>query len=1296
MNLTELSLTNDRRPRAVKLTPNLLNQYHIFLASPGDVWEERQLVRKFFDDYNRHTAHIWRARFEVVDWENFATIGVGRPQELITKQTLEKYRESLALVIGIMAQRFGSPSGKAESGTEEEFKWAMESHESLSYPEIKWFFRKVDKLELPSDPEEAEAALDQWKKVRAFRQRMQDLKNPVFYAEYTSSNGFTQVFEHDLKQWLADPARPWATELAAHVAASGCSTMLSLPGELGAESYQASILKRFDNLNFEMLDTTGAFYSSVKLWSVFVPQSVRECHQYNPRLLEIPKEHQQRLLETGEITVNELEKAEQQGEQLRQDYFRQPLRHVLDVVDEALRLPAAGTGQKLVILGDPGSGKSSLIRYLALRWAGIAEPTVRDTQPIPFVIELGAYARWQCDGRRDFIRYLEEGPVWHEWQRGLLSQMFELPGRCVLLLDGLDEVFDTQARGLVVNDIQRFSSQYANLPIVLTSRVVGYQAQQLREAGFQHFMLQDLDSTQITDFLNRWHEVTFNEPVQAALKRDRLQKAIHESKSIAMLAGNPLLLTMMAVLNRNQELPRDRADLYGQASRVLLHQWDTERALEDFPGISNEIGLREKTDILRRIAVHMQAAPEGLKGNLIDGTTLTRLIEEYLQSELHFAQARAAARAVVEQFRQRNFILCFVGADSYAFVHRTFLEYFCAVEFVHDFNIAKALDIKGLIALFDQHYRDDEWREVLRLICSQIDEQFVGRIVKNLATRTDLNKWDGKTQLPELPLAIWCLSEARNVHKLQSEGTLLLDTVIQFLVEGLGEIPEEDSSMYVHSPLAKFIEQDLLTPILALSGKWPGAHTFTGNAIALVDKLKGGALLWWSRIVATVSNDRCVVEKLTESNRFLVRRGAIDELTSRPAWVDENTKRLLSMIAKKDVNGYPRAAAIKGLVKCWNDEHMKGFIAECSSSDSLGWVRRIALRQLAEKWSDQDVRNLLAQRAVQDADFDPRQAALQALAEIWPDQCTRVLLTERAVQDDDSAPRSVALRALADIWPDQGSRDMLTLRAVQDTDSGPRHVALRALADIWPDQSTRNLLTQRAAQETNVGIRQAALQALADTWPDQGTRDLLTQRTVQDTDSDIRRAALRALVDVWPDQSTRDLLTQCAVQDTDSAPRRAALRALANIWPDQSTRDLLTLRAVKDPDSVLRHTALQVLADIWPDQSTHDLLAQRAVEDSKGLVRGFAFSELGKLHSEFGRILPTRDLNGAPPFLDPHESIPRQHIVNAAIEAGIRSDEIDAQLASLSAHLGWVVLTELKTKPVREPGQSKHRNKQPN
>ncbi len=245
----------------MSLSPRELKQYHVFLASPGDVDTEREYVRRFFERYNQQTAQLWSVRFDVVDWENYATTGARRPQELITGQTLEKYRDSLVLVIGIMAQRFGSPTGKAESGTEEEFNWAMESNKKHGFPEIKWFFRKIDKLALPTDPEEAENALDQWKKVRAFRQRMQDLEDPVFYSEYPGEAGFRDVFENDLNRWLADSARPWVLEQVG--TAKITTTTLSPPSK-----YYECIERDFHRLDIAGIDVDRAF--EIPLSEVYV------------------------------------------------------------------------------------------------------------------------------------------------------------------------------------------------------------------------------------------------------------------------------------------------------------------------------------------------------------------------------------------------------------------------------------------------------------------------------------------------------------------------------------------------------------------------------------------------------------------------------------------------------------------------------------------------------------------------------------------------------------------------------------------------------------------------------------------------------------------------------------------------------------------------------------------------------------------------------------------------------------------------------------------------------------------
>lgn len=918
------------------LKPQSLDVYHIFLASPGDVNAERQHVRQFFDDYNRSTAHLWRAEFKVIDWENSTTIGVGRPQELITQQTLEKFKDSLALVVGLMAQRFGSPSGEAESGTEEEFRWSKQTHDATGFPEIKWFFRKIEKLELPADPDAADNALDQWKKVRDFRQRMQDLHDPIFYTEYPSSRDFGRVFDHDLNLWLNDPARPWASKIAE---SGRTSIVRMLPAEFDTERYRAAVTQRFDKVNFEMLDSTGAYYSGVRLWSVFVPQSARECHQYNPRLLEIPKEHQERLLKSGDISEQELANSQQHAEEMRREYFQQPFRPVLEVVDQALRESPSRSNHRLVILGDPGSGKSSLIRYLALRWSSIGDRATRDAQPIPLVIDLGDYSRWKCHGRKGFVRFLEEAPVWHDWPAGLLERLLAQPGRIVLLLDGLDEIFDLQTREEVVNDMQRFSTEHAQTPIVVTSRVVGYQAQRLRDAEFRHFMLQDLDPTQVSGFIDRWHEQTFDDTAQAAPKPERLKKAIRDSKSIAMLAGNPLLLTMMAILNRNQELPRDRVDLYAQATRLLLYQWDTERALADFPGLSGDIGWREKHDLLRHIASFMQASPSGLNGNMIAGSTLTGLIEDYLHTALHFAQSRAAARAVVDHLRQRNFILCFVGADSYGFVHRTFLEYYCAADFVHQFHITKSLDEAGLLDLFDQHCCDDEWREVLRLICSQIDDQFVGQIVDRLATRTDLDKWDRQAPIVELSLAVYCLSEARNLAKITDSGRRLMQRTI-------GMVTRSNLSYDLHM---NFVNA-LLPACRELGDRWPGHDELNRVAVSQLDLIASYVgISCWPTLVAWITNDRqCTVELCITSRGIfspVYRSSALQVLAEK--WPDESTRELL------------RARAVQ-------DEDTNNRIT--------------ALRVLGEKWPDESTREMLRIRVVEDQDESVRGAAYSILA----------------------------------------------------------------------------------------------------------------------------------------------------------------------------------------------------------------------------------------------------------------------------------------------------------------------------
>ncbi|MEL6604081.1 MAG: NACHT domain-containing protein, partial [Cyanobacteria bacterium J06614_10] len=267
-------------------------------------------------------------------------------------------------------------------------------------------------------------------------------------------------------------------------------------------------------------------------------------------------------------------------------------------------LDGADAVLRSVILGDPGSGKSTLLRALALSWADRSLAELRD-EPIPLLIELRLYAQDKEKGIcNDFLEYLHRGNTACRLNQLELDELLKA-GKAVALFDGVDEVFDPALREAVVTDIHRFSNRYPAVQMVVTSRWLGYKAEALRNAEFAHYMLQDLNDEQIEDFLERWHGLTFTagQKEERERKQGRLQKAIEESKAIRELAGNPLLLTMMAILNRSQELPRDRARLYERASEVLLYQWDVEEKLYEQEDLKNwQIDVRDKQAMLRKVA----------------------------------------------------------------------------------------------------------------------------------------------------------------------------------------------------------------------------------------------------------------------------------------------------------------------------------------------------------------------------------------------------------------------------------------------------------------------------------------------------------------------------------------------------------------------------------------------------------------------------------------------------------------------------------------------------------------------
>ncbi|MGK7914250.1 MAG: NACHT domain-containing NTPase, partial [Prochloraceae cyanobacterium] len=264
--------------------------------------------------------------------------------------------------------------------------------------------------------------------------------------------------------------------------------------------YREGIQEQYANLKLESLDTSGYAYNELKLWRMFIEQNVRESQEFLPQVYEIPKEYQRKLRESGQL---EAELSREKLKRYRKYYYQQPIRPVLEVIkDEEYKY--------LVILGDPGSGKSTLLQYIALEWAELPIKELR-LHPIPLLIELRRYMRSQEPPQqcKTFLEFIHRSSSWvgHLNQNDLHEYL--KAGKAVVMFDALDEVFDLGKREDVISQIHNFTQDYPNVQVIVTSRVIGYKPQQLRDAEFYHFMLQDLESEQIDDFIQRWHDLTY-------------------------------------------------------------------------------------------------------------------------------------------------------------------------------------------------------------------------------------------------------------------------------------------------------------------------------------------------------------------------------------------------------------------------------------------------------------------------------------------------------------------------------------------------------------------------------------------------------------------------------------------------------------------------------------------------------------------------------------------------------------------------------------------------------------------
>ena len=353
----------------------------------------------------------------------------------------------------------------------------------------------------------------------------------------------------------------------------------------------------------------------------------------------------------------------------------------------------ANQKQYLMVLGDPGIGKSTFLRKVGLEALKGNKDSYQHSLT-PVLLELKNFKENEIN-----IQALieEEFKIcgFPNVEKNISNKLEK--GELLILLDGLDEVPTANVYN-VIEKIQDFVDRHHKNRFILSCRTAART--HLRQ--FTDIEIVEFDDQQIQSFIEHWFSSELDRKNETAKNCwELLQK--EEYKSAKELAHTPLLLTFLClVYDENQSFPTNRSRLYQDALRILLEKWSAEKRLPNRGLVYENLSIEQEEILLSEIAYQNFVADK----LFLEKREIVKQIKDHLKQNLNAPQ-HLDGEKVLKTIEIEQGILVERARDIYSFSHLTLQEYLTA-QYIYDNDLIEEA-VKNYVT-------ETRWQEVFLLV----------------------------------------------------------------------------------------------------------------------------------------------------------------------------------------------------------------------------------------------------------------------------------------------------------------------------------------------------------------------------------------------------------------------------------------------------------------------------------------------------------------------------------------------------------------------------------------------------